>query len=50
LIGLQVMQMGLNITPPVQPVLAGLGLGIATFFIVSHLTWSQHAATKPALD
>jgi len=49
-IGLQVMQMGLNITPPVQPVLAGLGLGIATFFIVSHLTWSQHAATKPALD
>jgi hypothetical protein len=43
------MQFGLGITPPVQPILAGLGLGVAAYFIVCYFTWSEHAATAPAL-
>ena len=48
-LGLQFMQFGLGITPPVQPILAGLGLGVAAYFIVCKFTWSEHAATAPAL-
>jgi Na+/proline symporter len=48
-LGLQFMQFGLGITPPVQPILAGLGLGVAAYFIVCYFTWSEHAATAPAL-
>jgi len=48
-LALQFMQFGLGITPPVQPILAGLGLGVATYFIVCKFTWSEHASTAPAL-
>ena len=46
---LQFLQMVLGLAVPVQPILAGLGLGVAAFFIVSHITWSEQSATPPAL-
>ena len=48
-LGLQFMQFVLGITPPVQPILAGLGLGILIYFMVCKFTWSASAATAPAL-
>ena len=48
-IALQFMNFALGIEPPVQPILAGLGLSVLVFFIVSHFTWSEHTATAPAL-
>ena len=48
-LGLQLMQFGLGITPPVQPILVGLGLGVAIYFIVCKFTWSADTATSPAL-
>ena len=47
---LQVMQLAFAIPPPMQPMLAGLGLSFATFFIVSHFTWEAQRATPPALS
>lgn len=46
---LQFMNFALGIEPPVQPILAGLGLSVFVFFIVSHFTWSELTATPPAL-
>jgi|OM-RGC.v1.001987628 solute:Na+ symporter, SSS family len=48
-LGLQLMQFGLGITPPVQPILVGLGLGVVIYFIVCKFTWSADTATSPAL-
>ena len=48
-ITLQFMGFALGVESPVQPVLAGLGLSAAIFFIVCHFTWSEHIATRPAL-
>jgi solute:Na+ symporter, SSS family len=46
---LQFMHFALGVTPPVQPILAGLGLSALVFFAVCHFTWSEHNATTPAL-
>ncbi|MEP6390983.1 MAG: sodium:solute symporter family protein [Halioglobus sp.] len=48
-LGLQFMQYGMGMTPPVQPILAGLGLGIIIYFTVCKFTWSEHTAATPAL-
>jgi SSS family transporter len=48
-LSLQFAQLAYGISPPLQPILAGLGLGVAVFFIVSHFTWSEQAATPRAL-
>jgi len=46
---LQFLNFILGVTPPVQPILAGLGLSVFAFFIVCHFTWSERTATPPAL-
>jgi len=48
-IALEVFRVSLNMTLPVEPILAGLSVSTVTFFLISNLTHCEHSATQPAM-